>query len=172
MPRERAQAVDVRDIEDQTLAAAQLRRGGLREEQGRAQVAADQIVELRRRDRADRRRIEGGGVVDQAVEPAEGTDHGVRQGLPQGRIGEIAMEHRGGSGPRVVHAADEQSGVARGMTAMDGDRRAGRMESAGDRGADAPCGARDQHDLPGERRWDCGIHDAWRRYHGSAALPC
>ena len=60
---QRPEGVDVDHVEHQSAPQPQLRGGGLDEEQRRAQVGADQVVEGARGDLAERRRIEGRGVV-------------------------------------------------------------------------------------------------------------
>ena len=71
---ERPLGVDVGDVDDRALRLAQRGRRGLREEQRRAHVGADEVVPVARADLADGRRIERRRVVDQRVEPAERSD--------------------------------------------------------------------------------------------------
>jgi hypothetical protein len=63
--------MDVGHVQDQAARRAEVRSGGLRQEQGRTQVGADEVVELCRGDRADRRRIEARRIVDEDVEAPE-----------------------------------------------------------------------------------------------------
>ncbi len=166
---QRPQAVDVGDVEDQPPAPAQFRCRGLRQEQRHAQVGADEVVELGRGDRAERRRVEAGGVVHEHVQRAEGADHGGGQGGQRGRIGEVRLERRGGAGPRLVHRVDQRARFGRRTPEVDRDFRAARVEGLRDHGADASGRARDEHDLVLERHCRDGDHPDADSTRGRAA---
>jgi hypothetical protein len=158
VPAERTQPMDVGDVEDQPPAPAQFRRGGLRQEQRRAQVGADEVLECVPRDLADRRRIEGGGIVDEHVERAEGADDGGGQRLERGEIGEIGAEGRGRRRTLGIHRAHQRAGLGGGAVVMHGQLRAPGVKGLRDDRADAPRAAGDQHDLVSERRLADGGH--------------
>jgi hypothetical protein len=94
--------VDVGDVDDAAAALFQFGRGGLRQEQGRDQVAAHQVVPVLHGDGADRGRIEARRVVDQHVEPAEGGDGLVDQARQTVDVEQVGLDQRHRIGPDGV----------------------------------------------------------------------
>jgi hypothetical protein len=145
---ERALGMDVGDVHDAAAAALEVGRRGLREEQRRLEVGADQVVPGRRVDSADFCGVEGRGVVHQRVEPAE-TGHG---GFHQARQGvdceQVSGEGRGGFAtlvrPRRVQLRGQPVRFGRRAAIVDRDAGAGRVQRARDFRADATGGAGDE----------------------------
>ena len=100
------------DVEDEALALAEFGRRGLGEEERRAQVRADQVVELVRRDGTDRRRIERGRIVDEDVEPSEGADDCRDQRLAGGGFTRSAWKARAESARAALNSATRASASA------------------------------------------------------------
>src|SRR6202044_1448555 len=68
----------------------------------RLEIGADQVVPVVFVDVSNRGRIEGGGVVDQDVEAAEGCRGGVGQLCQGGAVEQIALRQRRGARPDAV----------------------------------------------------------------------
>ena len=166
-------------------AARERRRRGLGQEQRRAQVGADEVVELGGRDRPDRRRVERRGVVHQHVEAPEARDRG-RHELGQA----LDLVEVGAHGQRRVRAQRLEFGHQRvrgraRLVVVHHEAGARGVQPASDRGAEALGAARDQHAAVGEgqdgihgvvsvcgRRWG-GLNDTRRdsRCRGRGIRP-
>ena len=146
-----SERVDIGQVQNESAPRAQLGRGRLRQEQRRTQVAADQIVEGGRGDRAERRRIETRGVVDQHIEAPEGADRGRDYRRDRRDIQQVRATQRSGSRAPAVELEHERTGVALGVAVMDDDVCPLGMQRARDRGAEAPCSPGDQYRLASER---------------------
>jgi len=177
VPGERAQAMDVADVQDEARVLRERRRRCLRQEERRAQVRADQVVELVGRDCADGRRIEGGCIVDEHVETSEGAHDLGDERVTGCRVGEVGTEGARRAGAFRIQAGDESVRIGLRASIVDCDPRAGRMQGLGDDGADTARGAGDEYRLAGER-CRARIHDALSfctiagRYHGPHERPC
>src|SRR5690242_19312010 len=71
MRRQRLRAMDVYDVDNQSVADTKCGRGGLRQKQRRLEVSAHQIVPINLGDVTHGRRIARRCIVDQYVERAE-----------------------------------------------------------------------------------------------------
>jgi len=158
-------AVDVHHVDDQPLCRAQRRSRGLRQEQRRAQVRADEIVELRVRDRADRCRVERGRVVDQHVEPAEAPERGLDQRRQAIGVVQVGADRQRGACARSLEFRDQFVGRRTRPMVMNDDAGACCVQLASDGGAEALGAAGDEHAAAGERQ--VRLHDVqtvrWRR---------
>jgi hypothetical protein len=169
MGLERPQRMDVQHVDDEAVALAQRRRRRLRQEQGGFQITAQEIVPLGRRDRADRRGIEAGRIVDQHIEPAEGRER--RRHQPRARVDveQIRGLHGRRTGALGVQFRGQVRGGGGGGTVMHQDVGAGAVQRPGHGSAHAPCASGDQHRLAVERRSpDTGAH-AKQRYRNVRA---
>ena len=156
VPLQGPQAMNVDHVDDEPALPGEVRRRGLRQKQGRAQIAADQIVPRRLGDLADGCRIESRGIVDEHVEPAEMLEGGADQLL--GRLVSMrsaANERRRIPRARRFSSSTELSRRRGGGAVVQEDARAGRMQRPRDLGADAPRAARDQDHLVVERVSRC-----------------
>jgi hypothetical protein len=128
----------------------QVGRRGLREEQRRLEVGADQVVPGRRVDSADFCGIEGRGIVHQRVEPAEAGRDGFDQTRQGVDVEQVGGEGRGGSPPSSARACIQFRGqpvrFGRRGAIVDRDAGAGRVQRARDFRADATGGAGDKDD--------------------------
>ncbi len=146
-----AQAVNVGDVQDQPAADAQRRSGRLRQEQGRFEVGADEIVPVDLRDVPERCRIEGGGIVYQDVETAERLHHRLGEPRQLLQIEQVALDHPRRLGPRVVELLGELRGGLGGAAKMDHDVSSGGVQGARYGGSHSACGARHEHGLACKR---------------------
>ena len=148
---ERAPGVNVHHVDDEAARRAQRRRCGLREEQRRAQVRADEVVELRGSDGADGRRIESRSVVDEHVDAAVTRD-GLRHESGQAvDVVQVATHRERGAGAyRVQFGGKSVRSLARAVVVHD-DVGARRVQGARHRGAEPLGSTRDEDAVPGQR---------------------
>src|SRR5213079_1198701 len=110
--RPRLRRADVADVHDVPAVTTQQTSGGLRAEEGAAQVEVEVEVVLRRRGAEERRALEDGRAVDEDVESAEapgGVAH-EPSGLP--RVREVGAE-RDTAHARGLELADRPARLAR-----------------------------------------------------------
>ena len=86
-------------------------------------------------------------VVDQGVEPAERLHRLLDQRRQLGEVEQVGLDQRDRIGARVVELGLQQPRLACGRAIVQHQVRAGRVQPAADRGADALGAAGDQHDL-------------------------
>ncbi len=86
-------------------------------------------------------------VVDQHVEMAEGVQRLLDHRRQLGEIEQIGLDQRDRIGADVVELRLQQARLAGGRAIVQHQIRAGRMQPAADRRADALGAAGDQHDL-------------------------
>jgi hypothetical protein len=129
----------------------EVRRRGLREEQGRAQVAAQKIVPRGRGDLAHGCRIEGGGIVDEHIEAPELRDGGGDELLRRRLLVEVGGEQRGRIRAGGVQLLAEHSRRRGGGSVVHEDASAGRMQRTRNLCADAPRRAGDENHPTVER---------------------
>ena len=115
------------------------------------------VVELVRRDAADRRRIESGRIVDEHVEAPEGLHDLFGEACAGRGVREIRREGARGAGAPGFEAGDEGLGFRARAAIVNRDARAFGMEGGRDYGPDASGGAGDEHGLAGERLAGSGI---------------
>ena len=141
------QRMDVDHIDDESALRPQAGRGRLRQEQRRLQIAAHEIVPLRQRDLADRRRIEARRIVDQNVQAPEFEQSRGDQLLRRVRVQKMRGEDRGRMRARAVEFVRQGNGGGRRRTIVNENIGAGGVQRARDFGADAARAAGDQHRL-------------------------
>ena len=144
MRLQRPHAMDIRQVDDQAAALAQGRGGRLRQEQRGPQVGADEIVELRRRDRADRGGHEARRVVDQDVEPPEPRQRAVDERLQALDDEQIAREGGGRVRAHGVEFSDERVGFVTRGAVVHRYERAASVQFAHDGFAQPARAARDE----------------------------
>ena len=110
------------------------RRRSLRKEERRGRFAHE-VVPLRRRDAADRRRVEGRSVVDQHVESPVALQRRVDQRRQRVEIAQIAGYGNGRARSRRVQPGDQRRGFVRGTPVMYDDRGTRRVQPSRDRAA-------------------------------------
>jgi hypothetical protein len=150
VPPQRPLAVDVDEVQDESARLAQRGRSRLREEQRHLEIGAEQVVPVRRRDLADRRRIEGRGVVDEHVEPTEGAERGVDEPRQVGDVEQVGLDADRRVRALRIQLADERLRLGCRSAVVQGDVGARGVQRAGDLGPHAPCRAGDQYCLARE----------------------
>jgi hypothetical protein len=103
--------MDIDHVDDQPAAALQPRRRGLRQEQRRLEVAADELVPVGFGDLADRGGVEARGVVDEDVEPAPRGRGALDDARQRGRVEQVALHQRDGTGAPGLERRGERLGV-------------------------------------------------------------
>jgi hypothetical protein len=78
--------VNVGHIDNESAPRVQRGCRGLRKKQRCLEVGADEVVPVAAADVAERRGVEGGGVVDQDIEAAEGAH---RRGYQAGQLPDV-----------------------------------------------------------------------------------
>ncbi len=151
MAAQRAHAVNVGDIQNQALADAQRRGGGLRQEQRRLQVRADEIGPVDLGDVAQRRGIERRGVVHQNVEAAKGAHRHLGERRQLLHVEQIALGEQRGLGPRLVQLTRELRSRLGGAAKVDDDVGARAVQGARNGSSDAAGRACHEHGLAGKR---------------------
>jgi len=135
--------VDVDDVDDGAAGEREVRRRLLGEEQGSAQVRAEQLVPVARFDRADARGIERRGVVDEEIQAPEALARRADERLRRDRREQVGAHAHGASGAhgvqlllqlqhRGIRAAVVQHDVGAGRVQAPRDRRADALRRAGD----------------------------------------
>ena len=128
-----------------------MRRRGLREEERRAQVGADEIFPFGRGDRAERRRVEGRSIVDEAVEAAKGVRRFGDHAIDRGEVEEVGLHDDARPAALRIELGGEALRLGARAVAVKRDLGAGGVQLARDRGADPFRRARDE---------DCAVvHD-------------
>ena len=145
---QRPLGVDVGDVHDRAALLPDGRRRLLREEQRRAQVGADQLIPVAGLDRPDGGGVEGRRVVDQHVEAAEALERRAEQKPGRDRREQVRLHLRRAAGARGIQFRFQRRGLGFGAAVMQHDVRAGRVQPARDRRADAPRGAGDESGFP------------------------
>src|SRR5690606_22490199 len=102
-----APGVDRADVEHGPLRRGQVGAGPLDEQQRGADVDGQDAVEKLGGGGRQVRAGDGGGVVDQGVEAAEGGDGEVDQARAGGRVGQVAAAQGGAGGKLVEQGAAE-----------------------------------------------------------------
>lgn len=165
---QRTQTVDIDDVQDESLRKSQGGRRSLRKKKRRFQVGAEQIVPVRCSDFADRRRIEGRGVVDEDVESSELLFSEPRQLAEFRRVEKIEADAGCTLRTLSVELCDQGFRLFGRALVMNDQIGTGIMEHARDLGTDATRTARDERDLPCEwsirPQWILG---ARLGFHGS-----
>lgn len=138
--------MDVDQVDDDALRGAQMRRGGLGQENGGAQVGADQVFPLFGADRADGGRVEARSIVDENVESLRARNDFLDHVAERFLIEQIAGHGDGRSGAFSIEFCSERLGRGCGAAVVDGDIGAARVQCAHDPGAHAPGRAR--HERP------------------------
>ena len=129
---ERPLGVDVGDVDDRALRLAQRRRGGLREEQRRLQVGADQVVRMPPAVMSPTRRLEERRrVVDERVEAAERLHRLLDQRRQLGDVEEVGLDQRDRLGAQVIELGLQQPRLAGRVAVVQHERRARRRAAAG-----------------------------------------
>jgi hypothetical protein len=143
--------MNVDHIENESALLREVRRRSLRQEQGRAHVAAHEFIPPGPGDLAHRRRVERRGIVDEDVDPAEMPERRRDQLVRRLLVLQVRGEKCGGSRARGVQfRAELFRGCARGSVVHQNARTC-RVERPRDLGTDAACGAGDQDHLVVER---------------------
>ena len=178
MTRERPQSVDVGNVEDQARAHCEFGCRGLCKKERRAKIGSDQVVELIGSNCPDRRRIEGGGIIDEDIEATEVAGDRGNQSFARGGIGKVRLKSVRGTAAHGVQASDERIGLGLRAAVVDSEPGAVGMEGSGDRRTDAPGGSRDEDDLVCERHGvgrhghRCALEYGWRTYHDPGSRRC
>ena len=148
---ERTPGVNIHHVDDEPARLAQRGCCGLREEQRRPQVRADEVVELRGSDGADGCRIKSRSVVDEHVNAAvagDGLRHERRQAVD---VVQVATHRERGAGAFGVQFGDQLVRRLARTVVMHDDVGARRVQSARHRGAEPLGSARDEDAVPGQR---------------------
>src|SRR5688572_9417465 len=157
MVAQRPLRVHVDDVHDDAARRAQRRDERLRQEQRRFQVAAEKIVPLLERDRADRRGIEVRRVVDEDVELAAGAVEHLRgQPLYGSDVEDVGADRECRLRSRAIETGRELIRLTGGAVVMDRDVRTRRVQGARNDGADALRCAGDERPSTLEARLSCG----------------
>src|SRR5205823_15051356 len=101
----------------------ELRRRGLREEERRAQVGADEVVPFARADALEWRRVERRGVVDEAVEAAESRGRFVDELRKRGEVEKIGLHHDARTRSRGIELGGDAPGLVARAVAVQRDVR-------------------------------------------------
>jgi len=150
--------MNVDHIDDDSALLCEVRRRGLRQKQGRAQIAPHEIVPRRMGDLAYGCPIEGRCIVDERVEPAEMADGGPDQLLGCLVSLQVRGEEGGGSRARGIQLGAELfRGCGRGSIVHD-NACPRRMQRARDLGANTARAAGDEDHLVVERVLDAVRH--------------
>src|SRR5205085_7703256 len=123
---------------------AHVPRGRLREEEGAADVDAEEEVEVARAELERRLRLGEAGVVDEDVEPAERPDRLAREPVRHLRVGEVAVHPV--DGPELVEAPLRLLVLGTGVLSRVAEREAIAEQPLGDRVADPAVRAGDECD--------------------------
>ena len=130
MPRQRTFRIDIDQVDN---AAARLRQrcgGGLGEKKRRARIACEQFVPLRRRDAADRCRLERRGIVDQRIEAPKTFQRCVDQVRQHFHIAQISLQYQHAIRPLQLEFLCEVVEFCTRATAMQGKIVAGGVQTA------------------------------------------
>ena len=151
--------MDVRDVDDQSVADAQRGRRRLREEQRRLEVGPHQIVPVDLGDIAHRCRVERRRIVDEDIERTEVARRDLGQRLQLTDIEQIRLDDARRS--RAVSRSTPWRCLRgfRGAPVVQNDIRARSMQFARDSRAHPARGTRDQRSLAGQRAVSCGLVD-------------
>ena len=148
--------MDVHHVDDQPARLAQGRRCGLRQEQRRAQVGADEVVELCSRDAADRSRVERGRVVHEHVEPAEASQRRIHQRGQPLDVVQVGAHGERGARARPFEFGDQRVGSGPRLVEVHHDAGPRRVQAAADCRAEALGAAGDEYAVAGEGQG--GVH--------------
>ena len=126
---QRPLGVDVDQVDDG--AAALARRCGAaawERKNGARALAANRSSHMRRRGGADRRRVEGAGVVDQRVEPAEAAD-GLRDQFRQAvELRQVGLQHQRAARAAAFELRLQRRRLARRVAVVERQVVAGRVQ--------------------------------------------
>jgi len=133
----RSFCVDIRDVHDAALSAAQFCRCRLGQEQRGFQVGSDQVVPLCFIYIRQRGSVKTRSVVDQRVKLPEFIDDLAHQLLQGMKIEQISLEHRGTLRTKFVQFLLQGQRLPVRAAVMHGDTSPRRMQAAADRRANA-----------------------------------
>jgi hypothetical protein len=149
--------MDIDDVHDRALVLGQLRRGLLGDEEGRAQVRADELLPVRRLHRAHRHGEERRGVVHQDVQAPEALQRSPDQRSRCDRREQLGLDPHSAFRPQGIKRGFKLHRVGLGIAVMEEHVCAGGVQPARDRRADAPRAARHERRLALEGV----LHEAW-----------
>ena len=144
MTREWLLAVDVCDVDDQSVADAKGGRGCLREKQRRLEVGPHQVVPVNLGNIAHGRRVERRRIIDEDIERAEVARRNLGQRLQLTDVQQIRFDNHDRVWSSLVQLLGDGLCSFRGAPVVKIDIRARSMQFAGDSSAYSACCPRDQ----------------------------
>lgn len=161
---QRAHAVNVDDVEYETVRESQRGRRSLRQKQRRLQIGAEQVIPLSFRDFADWCRIKRGSVVDQDIESAESLLSKLRELAEMSSVEKVCGDAGRAGRAFRVELGDERLGFFGRALVVHDNRCARAVKYPSHFGADATGSSRDQRHFAGEwlvrSNWVRGIRVA------------